>query len=107
MSNHQRWPHFRDKTRGPRGTDRQLATLRALLRGNLDGTLLDIYELRDVLGDNTWHNTWTTVRTLMAHGLVERSYVKHTKKGNPRRTFIVTEKGRNMIRPRSLPTGDL
>lgn len=98
-------PDMRPKQRPPYMTVKQLAILKALLRGNADGSLLDIHQLiAEVAPNSTRGSMMSSLRHLNAHGLLtEGEMVKRRNRWV--RTLTVTDKGRQIIRPQGTPKG--
>lgn len=92
------------KRRGPYMTSKQLGVLKALVRGNPDGSRLDVYQLIAAVAPGTTRGSMiVTLRHLFAHGLVQDDALVF-RKNKKFRTYSATDLGREMIRPGALPS---
>ncbi|MGE8141863.1 hypothetical protein ACQKOE_07795 [Novosphingobium sp. NPDC080210] len=93
-----------------RGTPKQMAVLRSIVRRNPDGSLLDIVQLMDMHGNGASRMAMRqTLGYLESHGLIRRAGQEFRGaqiSGKPRRLFEATDMGRAIVRPRTLPSAD-
>lgn len=96
------------KTGAFRGTPKQMAVLKAIVRRNPDGSLLDIIQLIEQHGQGASRMAMrSTLGHLEAHGLIKKAgqeFRGKQKYGKPRRLFEATELGRRVVRPSNLPS---
>lgn len=80
-------------------TSKQVAILRALVKRNVDGSYLDVKELIERSAPGTTRGAMIcSLRHLNMHGLVREDELV-TRRGRRVRTYAVTQKGLNLIRP--------
>lgn len=93
------------KRRSPAVTPKQIAILKALLKRNPDGTLLDIKELMELISPGQPRGSMLcSIRHLAAHDLVrEDEFV--TRRGRRVRTYAITDAGLDLVKPKALPSG--
>lgn len=94
---------FEPKHMPPVMTPKQVAILKALVKRNPDGSLLDIYQLIAAAAPGTTRGAMIcSIRHLLAHGLMDEAdlVVRDRKR---RRTYQVTPAGVSLVRPSSLP----
>ena len=93
-----------------RGTPKQMAVLRSIVRRNPDGSLLDIVQLMEMHGNGASRMAMRqTLGYLEAHGLIRKAgqeFRGAQVSGKPRRLFEATDAGRAVVRPRNLPSAD-
>jgi len=88
------------KRRPPMLTTKQVAILRALVKRNADGSYLDVKELIERCAPGTTRGAMIySLRHLHQHGLVREDDLVH-RRGRKVRTYAITQKGLNLIRPK-------
>jgi hypothetical protein len=93
------------KIRPPMVTVKQVGILKALVKRNLDGTLLDAKELIEAVAPGTARGSMIcSLRHLAMHGLVREDDLV-TRRGRRVRTYAATQAGINLVRPTALPAG--
>lgn len=96
---------YSDKRRGVMMTAKQFAVLKALVRGNPDGSLLDVWQLIEATAPGTTRGAMIcTLRHLAAHGLVREDALV-MRRSRKVRTLAATDAGREIVRPGKLPAG--
>lgn len=92
------------KQRPPVMTGKQIAILKALVRKNRDGSLLDIQQLLAVVAPGTSRGGMLmSLRHLLTHGFIEDG-PKVTRRSRCMRTFTATKRGADRVRPGNLRT---
>ena len=95
-----------EKSRGCMLTPKQLSVLQAINRRNTDGSLLDVYQLMEVVGHTATRQAMMfTLGHLESHGLIEHAGSEVRRRQGSQRTMTllqITEAGKQIIRPRSL-----
>lgn len=83
---------------------KQVAVLRMMLRGNPDGSHVDIHQLlHEITPTGVRGAMLRTIAHLYAHGLVEAGDLVR-RSNRMKRTYKITQAGIDMIRPSVLPT---
>ena len=96
---------YTDKRRGVMMTAKQHAVLKALVKGNSDGSLLDVWQLIEATAPGTTRGAMIcTLRHLVAHGLVREDELV-IRRSRKVRTLAATDAGRDLVRPAALPAG--
>lgn len=96
---------YSDKRRGVMMTAKQLAVLKALVRCNPDGSLLDVHQLIERTAPGTTRGAMIcTLRHLFAHGLVREDELV-IRRSRKVRTLAATDAGKALVRPANLPFG--
>lgn len=96
---------YGDKRRGVMMTPKQFAVLKALVKGNTDGSLLDVWQLIEATAPGTTRGAMIcTLRHLFAHGLVREDELV-MRRSRKVRTLAATDAGREIVRPSKLPAG--
>ena len=90
---------FPKKRQGPFMSPKQVLILKALVKRNPDGTLLDIQQLMEAAAPGRSRGAMIcSLRHLATHGLIiEEAF--ETRRKRRMRTYAVTQAGMNMIRP--------
>lgn len=83
----------------PTITEKQLAILRALVKRNPDGSLLDVYQLNEAIGGNSRSAMIWSLRHLASHGLIEEA--GRENRGRSRMTYAATSLGFALVRSRA------
>ena len=87
------------KIKPPKMTQKQVAIMMALRKGNKDGSRLDVYQLIERVSPGTTRGSMiSALRHLYAHGLIEDSD-KVVRRGRVMRTYVCTQKGLDLIKP--------
>jgi hypothetical protein len=91
------------KRRGCYVTPKQIEILRALVKRNPDGSLLDIYQLIERVAPNTVRGSMIcSLKHLKGHGLItEAGKVK--RRNRMMTVYLATSAGVLLVRPNSLP----
>jgi len=83
----------------PRMTPKQIRVLKALLKRNDDGTLLDVQQLIERCAPGTSRGAMLcSLRHLMAHQLMEEGKLD-TRRGRVVRTYKLTAPGYALLKP--------
>ena len=94
---------FDPKRRGPMLTPKQMAVLKALVKGNSDGSLLDVHQLIELTAPGTTRGSMIcTLRHLAMHDLVREDELV-VRRSRKVRTLAATDKRRDLVRPAALP----
>lgn len=92
------------KRRPPHVTPKQLSILKALLKRNPDGTLLDIKELMDLISPGQPRGSMLcSIRHLAAHDLIREDELV-TRRGRRVRTYAPTDAGIDLVKPKAVPS---
>ncbi|SFJ51076.1 hypothetical protein SAMN03159338_1613 [Sphingomonas sp. NFR04] len=95
---------YAEKRRGLMMTSKQHAVLKALVKGNPDGSLLDVHQLIEATAPGTTRGAMIcTLRHLVAHGLVREDGLV-LRRSRKVRTLAATDAGRDLVRPTALPS---
>lgn len=88
-------------------TPKQTGILKALVRRNADGTLLDVQELISAVAPGTTRGAMIcSLRHLHMHGLVREDGLM-TRRGRRVRTYAATDRGADLVRPSKLFSSSL
>jgi hypothetical protein len=91
------------KRRGAYCTPKQLAILAELVKGNPDGTPLDVYQLLERCAPGTARGSMIcSLRHLAGHGLIAEAG-KMKRRNRMMQTYVATPLGANIVRPANLP----
>jgi len=82
----------------PALTEKQIAVLRALVRRNPDGSLLDVYQLLERVPGATRSAMLCSLRHLCSHDLIEEA--GRANRGRSRMTYAATAKGYALVKSR-------
>lgn len=80
-------------------TPKQIEILKALVRRNSDGSLLDVHQLMDRIQPPCVRGSMIcSLRHLATHKLIEEGPLE-TRRKRRVRTYVITQLGKNVIRP--------
>jgi hypothetical protein len=91
------------KRRGCYVTPKQAEMLKALVKGNPDGTPLDVYQLIERCAPGTSRGSMIcSLRHLAGHGLIAEAG-KMKRRNRMMMTYVATTAGADIVRPANLP----
>jgi hypothetical protein len=94
-----------DKRRGVMVTPKQILILKELIRRNPDGSALDVYQLIERCAPGTSRGSMIcSLRHLAGHDLIAEAG-KVLRGGRRRMTYVASNAGVELMRPKTLPGG--
>lgn len=91
------------KRRGAYCTPKQIEMLKALVKGNPDGTPLDVYQLIEQCAPGTSRGSMIcSLRHLAGHGFIAEAG-KMKRRDRMMQTYVATQAGADVVRPANLP----